>query len=48
MTVQELIDALMKVEDKNKVVKLHSGKTVLTFPIFDMIEYQDSVVLYDY
>lgn len=44
MTVQELIDELMKVEDKSKDVILdYIDQTVL-----DVVETEDKVVLYDY
>lgn len=44
MTVQELIDELMEVEDKNKEVILdYIDQTVL-----DVVETVDKVVLYDY
>lgn len=44
MTVQELIDELMKIEDKSKDVILdYIDQTVL-----DVVETVDKVVLYDY
>lgn len=48
MTVEELIDLLMQVEDKSKVVEFYSEQMEVTLPVFDMVEHQDGIVLYDY
>lgn len=44
MTVQELIDELMKIEDKSKEVIIDYIYT----PVLDVIEEENKVVLYDY
>lgn len=48
MTVQELIDELMKVEDKSKPVAFYTLNDEEEIPIIDAREYDDCVILYDY
>lgn len=51
MTVQELIDELMKVEDKSKPIKVYVGKDTEEGEEFDVnsVEvYPYDVTLYDY
>lgn len=48
MTVQELIDFLQRVEDKNKPVAFYSLYSEGTKSIVDVTEYNDEVLLYDY
>lgn len=48
MTVQELIDFLQRVEDKNKPVAFYSLYSEGTRPIVDAKDCNDEVVIYDY
>lgn len=48
MTVQELIDELMKVEDKSKTIVFYALNDETEIPIIDVREYDDSVIIYDY
>lgn len=48
MTVQELINELMKVEDKSKPIVFYSLNDEIEIPIIDAREYDDSVIIYDY
>lgn len=48
MTVQELIDELMKVEDKSKRIAFYSLNDVEEKTIIDAVEYADCLLLYDY
>ena len=47
MTVQELIDNLMKIEDKSKKVKIWGKWSEEYTTEFDIMEYKDSVNLDD-
>lgn len=48
MTVQELIDELMKVEDKSKKVVMYTLNEEEEKHIVDVQEYNENVLLYDY
>lgn len=48
MTVQELIDALMMIEDKSKPVEFYLGDSDDIMPIFDVVEHLGRILLYDY
>lgn len=44
MTVQELIDALSKIEDKRKLVFFDYTET----EVLDVIEFENAIKLFDY
>lgn len=48
MTVQELIDELIKIEDKSKQIEFYARDLDDIMPIFDVVECFGRVILYDY
>lgn len=48
MTVKELIDELMKIEDKSKPIVMYTLNEEEEKPIVDVKEYNENVLLYDY